>query len=380
MEQKKNADHVKAMEAKIRELDIVIGNMPGNVYWLDCNNVYLGCNDIQAEWLNFSSRRDIVGKTNHMIWPHQAEELNSRNRSVMLENKAYIGEEIAFTKDQEIVFLSHKVPLHDEKGQVIGLLGVSLDITDRKRMEKELKIAKEIADIANQTKTEFIRNMEHDIRTPLSGVISVANHLQFIEQDSQKKEFLNDIQIATQELLNYLDNIFEFSQINTGSVPLIAKEFNLLFVLQGISNLESAALKEKNLNLMIDYSPDAPKIVVGDRFRIHRALLNLVNNAIKFTHEGYVKVSVRLAGQTRTGEVVLKISVEDTGLGIDKKNHEKIFDKFTRCDPSNKGIYKGTGLGLWVVKQFLNDLKGNISLQSEIGKGSIFTCEIPFKL
>jgi signal transduction histidine kinase len=247
-------------------------------------------------------------------------------------------------------------------------------------MEKELNLAKEKAELANQTKTEFIRNLEHDIRTPLSGIKSVTKYLETIETDPKKKEFLSDIEIATNELLNYLDNIVEFSQINTGTAPLILKEFDLEQVLKGIINIELAAAKDKRLDLMLNYEEHMPKKVIGDRFRLHRMLLNLLNNAIKFTDHGFVKINVNVAKCMPNNEVILRIAVEDTGIGIAKKNYEIIYDKFTRCDPSNKGIYKGTGLGLWIVKQFIQDLRGEIHLESELGKGSVFTCLLPFKL
>jgi signal transduction histidine kinase len=121
-------------------------------------------------------------------------------------------------------------------------------------------------------------------------------------------------------------------------------------------------------------------MVIGDRFRLHRMLLNLVNNAIKFTDQGYVKISVSFIEKINEKEVLLEIAVGDTGIGIAKKHHEIIYDKFTRCDPSNKGIYKGTGLGLWIVRQFIEDLDGQIKLTSELGCGSIFTCRLPFRL
>ena len=201
------------------------------------------------------------------------------------------------------------------------------------------------------------------------------------EVAAQIKEFLNDVEVASTELLTYLDNIIEFSQINTGVVPLINKEFNLEHTLRCIVNIELPAAKSKKLDLKIDYPAYVPKILSGDSFRLHRVLLNLVSNAIKFTQQGYVKINVDLVEESSSEEsILLKIGIEDTGIGIDKKHHKMIFEKFTRCNPSNKGLSKGSGLGLWVVKHFIEDLKGNIELISTLGEGSVFTCLIPFKL
>lgn len=379
IEEKNNVIH--KLEAKIQYLESIIALLPGHVYWLDRENVYQGCNNLQAEAAKLPSRQAIVGKKNaNLLWSDQAQELDLVNSLVMDAGKPYVGEEFAEMAGGQGIYLSQKVPLRSEKGDVIGLLGVSFDITDRKRMEKELEIARERAELANQTKTEFIRNLEHDIRTPLCGIKSVTKYLETIEDDAKKKDFLSDIEIATNELLNYLDNIVEFSQINTGATPLIVKEYNLEQVVKGIINLELAAARSKRLDLIFEYAPNVPTMVIGDRFRLHRMLLNLVNNAIKFTDQGYVKISVNFVENITEKEVLLEIAVGDTGIGIAKKHHETIYDKFTRCDPSNKGIYKGTGLGLWIVKQFIEDLHGQIKLTSELGKGSIFTCRLPFRL
>lgn len=373
---------IKALEAKVRELDNVIANMPGHVYWLDRNNVYMGCNHIQAQAFNIPSRHAIHGKTNAMLLPEIALKLDDINQKVMtgLES-SYFGEEHADFDQEYQIFLSQKVALRDDEDNVVGLLGVSFDITDRKRMEKELKEAKDQAEIASQTKTEFIQNMEHDIRTPLSGIMGVISHLGQLEGDLEKKKFIDDLYIATNELISYLDNIVELAQMNSHDTPLTCKEFNVEQILQGIVNIELAAAKAKNLDLVLQCPDEVPRIIMGDRFRLHRLLLNLVNNAIKFTQKGSITLSVELIEEdVYSEEVILKFSVKDTGMGIEEKHHEMIFDKFVRCDASNKGVHKGGGLGLWIVKQFVKDLQGEIELMSELGKGSLFMCTIPFKV
>lgn len=372
---------IKELEDQVERLDSIIASLPGHIYWLDRHNILQGCNNLQAETAKLPSRQAIVGKKNRdMVHTQDADELDQINNDVMKTGTPYVGEEIGFRADGEAVYLTQKAPLRNKQGEIIGLLGVSFDITDRKHMEQELKAARAEAELASQTKTEFIRNLEHDIRTPLAGILSVTRYLDAIEHDEKKKELLLDVEVATNELMSYLDNIMEFSQINSGATPLIYKEFNLEHVVRGIINIESAAAKSKGLQLCCEYSSKAPKMVIGDRFRCHRLLLNLVNNAIKFTEKGYVKISVNCDRKLNDGKVWLELIVEDSGIGIAKKNHEVIFDKFTRCDPSNKGIYKGTGLGLWIVKQFIEDLKGEIRLQSELGKGSAFICRLPFQV
>lgn len=368
------------LKEKVAHLENIIGLLPGHVYWVDRQNIFQGCNDAHAQFAQLSKRKEIVGKTYHDFWESVACDTELLNLKVMEEGVPYVGEEkVIFPDQHESIYLSHKVPLHNANDDVIGLLGISLDITDRKRMEKELKLAKEAAELANETKTEFIRNMEHDIRTPLCGIMNVVTYLQTLEKDDNKKEFLSDIHIATQELLNYLENIVEFSQITLGAIPLIFREFDFKQLLQSILNLESAAVKDKRIELSLHYEDGIPQSVIGDRFRVHRILLNLISNAIKFTNKGKVQVHVSVHEQS-SREIILEIKISDTGIGIHPKYHEIIFEKFVRCDPSNKGVYKGKGLGLWVVKSFIEDLNGSITLESELEKGSVFTCLLPFKL
>jgi two-component system aerobic respiration control sensor histidine kinase ArcB len=381
IESKEESEIVQSLRNKIDELENVLALMPGHVYWMSKEEYYLGSNTQVAKFLNLQSREQMIGKHLTDVVPHNdAQAIRKVNHLVMEEGKTYLGEEICEIPGHEGIYLTQKVPLKNKEMKIIGLLGISLNITDQKKIEKELQEAKEIAEIANQTKTEFIRNMEHDIRTPLCGIMGVVAYLNSIEQDSTKKEFLNEVERSTNELLNYLDNIVEFSQMNTGTVPMILKEFNLKQMLNGILNLESAAAKHKTLDLILIYPESIPRLVVGDRFRLHRILLNLVNNAIKFTEQGYVKIHVNVLEFSSPEEVRIEIAIEDTGIGIEKKYHQPIYDKFMRCDPSNKGVYKGTGLGLWIVRQFINDLKGTISLESQRGKGSVFTCTFPFQL
>ncbi|MBV8802424.1 MAG: PAS domain-containing protein, partial [Gammaproteobacteria bacterium] len=295
LENREESALVQSLRAKIDELENVLALMPGHVYWMNNEGYYLGSNTQVAKFLNLGSREQIIGKHLTSVVPaSDAQVIHKINQPVTEKGITYLGEEVCEIPGHEGIYLTQKVPLKNKEGKIIGLLGISLDITNQKKIEKELQEAKEIAEIANQTKTEFIRNMEHDIRTPLCGIMGVVAYLNSIEHDAAKKEFLNELERSTNELLNYLDNIVEFSQMNTGTVPMILKEFNLEQMLNGILNLESAAAKHKALDLILIYPDSIPRWVIGDRFRLHRILLNLVNNAIKFTEYGYVKICVNL--------------------------------------------------------------------------------------
>lgn len=369
-------DLVNALQERINQLENIIALMPGHVFWLDRDGIYQGCNNAQAAFLNLASPHEIIGKTTSEILPiPQAADIDRNNVQIMEADVAALCEET----DGKSIYLSSKAPLHNQQGDVTGLLGISMDITQRKRDENELREAKKRAEIATQVKTEFIRNMEHDIRTPLCGIIGISNYLKSKAQDPEYEELLQDIEAASTELLEYFNDILEFSQIDMGTTPIILKEFNLKEAIQSIIRMELPAIKDKNIKLYVEYPDNIPHVITSDKFRINRALLNLVSNAIKFTNIGTIKIRVSLGEKTGIN-AVLKIAIIDTGIGIAKNNQEMIFDKFTRCDPTNRGLYKGTGLGLWIVKQFMDELGGKINLESEPGKGSTFTLLVPIQI
>jgi PAS domain S-box-containing protein len=186
------------LRTRIDYLEKIISLMPGHVYWLDKNNVYLGCNDLQAKSVELNSRHDIVGKRNgDLIWKEFADELDNLNIEVMKTGRPHIEEENIRTVNGVKIVLSQKVPLYDDNNNVMGILGISFDITERKRMEKELLEAKEKAEIVNQVKTDFIRNMEHDIRTPISGLIGVTNYLKVQQSNVRHRELLEDMELAS---------------------------------------------------------------------------------------------------------------------------------------------------------------------------------------
>jgi two-component system aerobic respiration control sensor histidine kinase ArcB len=355
--------------------------MPGHVYWLDKNNVYQGCNNIQAEAAKLNSPKEIVGKTNYdMIWKVDAERLNATNMEVMSSGKAQSMEETAVMAQGPGIYLSEKVPLfNQDHSDVIGILGISFDITERKRTEEALKVAKEKAEVANQVKTEFIRNMEHDIRTPISGIFGVANYLKSHQSNPKHQELLSDIESASSELLDYLNNILEFSQITQDVLPIVWKDLYLKEIIESILRMEVPALKHKNLELETIYSPNLPDVLIGDTFRVYRIILNLVSNAIKFTDAGKIVIEAKIISQ-ENNNVILQVSVSDTGIGIPENQQQMIYDKLTRCCPANKGTYKGSGVGLWVVKQFITELNGSVELESTVGKGSVFTITLPLQI
>jgi two-component system aerobic respiration control sensor histidine kinase ArcB len=374
------------LKKKIEEIDLslehIVSHLPGHVYWKNKYGIYLGCNDRQANTLGLNQGNEIIGKTDFDLpWGNTlATAIRENDLRIMSTENSEIVEEIALINNKETVFLSQKTPLKNKQGKVMGILGISFDITKQKELEKSLTIAKELAESADQLKSEFIRNMEHDIRTPFSGILGMAKILDANETDPMKKQIIRDISLCTQELLNYSCSILDFSNIEAGSLRLLAKKFCIQDLIETVTNIEKPAAKSKGLDFSVHLDLNVPTIIIGDEYRLKRILINLISNAIKFTHEGFVYLHISAVFHEPSNTISLKCIVEDSGIGIAEDKINMLYEKFSRLNPSNPGIYKGQGLGLRIVKQFVKEMKGEIEINSALEKGSSFTCILPFQI
>ncbi|ETO92012.1 PAS domain-containing sensor histidine kinase [Legionella oakridgensis] len=384
-----NITHRKEQESILRAsqeqtqstLENIVANMPGHVYWKDRNGVYLGCNNRQARSLGFQYGYEIVGKTDFDLpWGENKAELFQRNdKHIMETGETEIIEEKAQVDGKDAIVLSHKSPMRNKQGEITGLLGISIDISDRKKIETELHRAKELAEAASQAKTEFLENMRHDIRTPLTGIVGFSDIIKSEADNPHIKEYADNLIASSHALLDLMDEVLEAIRVSSGEIPKLKKKFILNHIMQHAMDLNKAKAASKRLDLSMEFDKDIPQYLIGDSVRIHRIALELLANALNFTDSGFVKLTVTLASR-RNREIIIKLMVQDSGMGIPKDKQQEIFLHFKRLTPSYKGIYKGAGLGLSVIKQFIDDLDGEIYVDSAMQKGSTFTCVIPLKV
>ena len=280
---KNEALHLKEIIKTRNYYENILGLMPGHVYWLDRNNVYLGCNDIQAKQAQLTMRQDIVGKKNKDLpWKNQAEELDRLNKEVMETGVARTEVEHAVMANGDGVYLSQKVPLCNEQNETIGLLGISIDITELKRTEIALMIAKELAEAANQAKIEFIANMSHDIRTPLSGLVGMSKYLEENLTTPDHKQYAQWINESGEQLLSLLNDILDVvSTENASERDIRADVFDLRHCIDEIVKLERPTTQLKKIKLTVLLDELLPQYIICDRAKLHRILLNLLSNAIK---------------------------------------------------------------------------------------------------
>jgi two-component system aerobic respiration control sensor histidine kinase ArcB len=366
---------------KLKMLEDIIAAMPGNIYWIDREGRYLGCNDNEAQHVGLRHRQEIIGKTNsdmpEFIYP---EKLDTINEEVMSSNRDITIEEPALLHDgTEAIFLSNKVPLRDGDGNVVGLLGISIDITDRKKQEEDLKKAKEKAEEATVLKNDFIKNIEHDLRTPFTGILGIAEMIWKEEKDPEKKEMLGYIVSSAKQLLDYHNNVLEFSKVIAGNFPVLCKKMDIKKLVTHIVDIEKPAAIQKNLDFTMEFDETIPSVLMSDEYRVSRILLNLISNAIKFTIKGSIHLSVK-AQLIKDKIIVVDFTIKDTGVGIPLEKQQYIFEQFTRLTPANEGLYFGLGIGLKIVKEFTRDLSGNIDLLSHANQGTSFTISLPFEI
>ena len=336
--------------------DHIIRHTTGNVYWKDLEGRYLGCNDSYAEMIGLSHPNEIISKNDRELFfgtlgEERLKALIDLDQTVMGLGIEKMIEEVGVDKNGSLaIYMTKKVPVRDEKNNIIGLVGNSLDITKQKQAEL--------------AKLEFLRNMSHDLMTPFTGIQGIASILYEEEVDADKKIHLKYLIQSSERLLQLFKQILEVSEF--GGRQLKLELFNLKDLVTDTVAMVSASIRLKGLSLIIDAED---KKIKSDKLRVARILLNLLSNAIKFTNAGSIHI---MAYEDENKG--LTIHVKDSGTGIPEEKLEVIFEKFQKLSESGKHAhFMGSGIGLYIAKQFALELGGNIFVESELEKGSTFT-------
>jgi len=355
----------------------IFDNTPAPIYMKDSDGRYVLINK-RYEMMSHISLEEIIGKTDGDIFPEQIATLfRSQDEEVKRQNRSLDFVETILLPDGEFTFITLKFPIHDANGKILGVAGFCTDITDQKRNEVELALAKEAADGANQAKSLFLANMSHEIRTPMNAIMGMAQLLEYTELSAEQKQYLDAIQISSESLLSIINDVLDISKIEAGKVELERAPFSLRACINDIVKIQISPAHAKGLSIRTDIPAEVPDNLTGDQFRLRQILLNLVGNAIKFTDTGGITVAVS-EHERQHDTALLRFSITDTGIGIRPEVVENIFEPFTQADVSTTRTFGGTGLGLSICRRLVELMGGRIEVESSEGAGSTFEVVIPF--
>jgi two-component system, sensor histidine kinase and response regulator len=373
----------KQLEDKLKRekdlLQMLMDNVPDYIYFKDINTKYIRANKAIANFFK-TDVNNLIGKADvDFLSKAAAKKTHKQDLFVLNKEKVLINEvEKLQDLDGNTVWISTtKVPIKDENSQVIGLVGVSRDVTMLELTKQHFEMAKIKAEEANEAKSLFLANMSHEIRTPMNGIIGMADIMSKSNLDVSQKEYLDIIMKSGQTLLSLINNILDFSKIESGKMELETVPINIRSVIEEVADMHVVQATSKSVDLLTYIDPEIPEFVGGDYIRLKQIITNLVNNAIKFTSKGEVVVHVNYLGKVN-GNHEISFKVKDTGIGIAEENQKKLFRSFSQVDASSTRKYGGTGLGLAISQRLVGLMKGELKLESALNSGSLFYFKCEF--
>jgi len=374
-ERKKIEEQVTVSEKKFKDLFnysqalICTHDMDGRL--IDVNPAFCEQTGYLAE--------DATGKSIMYFLPETDKaQFEANYLTPVKNNKRVKGLFRVLHKTGGLVYLLYQNFRVEQPGEEPYIVSFSQDVTERIKMEKELKEAKKITEETAKVKEKFLANMSHEIRTPMNGIMGITALLQKTRLDAEQAAYLKIVQDSAQVLLNIINDILDLEKINTGNINLEIIPFDIGARLKDITSLFTPVAKDKKLALLLDVKINPGTVLAGDPTRFTQIMNNLISNAIKFTHEGGVTVTASII-HTNEETTTVYLTVKDTGIGIADKGLETIFTPFTQAYPETTRMYGGTGLGLAITKNLVDMQNGRIWIDSRLNMGSTFHVEIPFK-
>ena len=369
--------------------DTLLLNMPTNVYWLDEHCHMLGCNKNTLDFLGMKSMKEFVGKSYEELaelasWqPGLAESFKADDLYVIETGQPIVSKEeppISLPDGSVVYYVTDRVPIRNAAGKIIGVIGISHEVTELKDTQKRLEQAVSDAKAADNTKDLIIQNLRHDWITPFCGVYSIPELLAEDEEDEDKKEQLLLSAESGCELMDHVKSILTMIRSVDGIPPVVRQPVDIVALTEKIHRMYKAVAhtKEITLEFKIDIEPSISN-VLSDAYRIERIVMDVLSNAIKFTNkQGRVSLQLLIVEKPDEKQPHLLFIIRDNGIGMTEEQIRQIYEPFYRASPAYNAKYKGAGTGLTTVKRYLDDLSGEILCESVVGEGTTFKIAVPF--
>jgi len=364
-------ERTEALRRSREELQAILDNSPALIHVKTAKGHYSLVNYRWADLAGISVDQ-AVGRSDAELFPAAiADALRRDDRLVLERGEPSQYEETRERGGRQQVFHTYKFPLLNDLGQPYGVCGISHDITEMKHAEAELRRARDLAEAASRAKSAFLANMSHEIRTPMNAILGMTSLALNTELTPRQRNFIEKAHRSADSLLGIINDILDFSKIEAGKLAIESTAFRLDQTLEDLSDAIGLKAESKGIALRFDADPAIPATMIGDPLRLGQILINLGNNAVKFTDQGEIIVKVRLIEMKAT-RMMLQFSISDTGPGLLPEQQATLFQSFSQADSSTTRRFGGTGLGLAISKRLSELMGGRIWVESRVGKGSVF--------
>jgi two-component system, sensor histidine kinase and response regulator len=376
------SDLISAKDALISERDLLqllIDHIPSPIFVKDNKSVFTRANQALANHLGVPGVDHIIGKTDYDFYDkEEADEFFQEEQRIIHNNEPLIHKiESSYRNSDSPKWMSTtKIPLNSNK-IVTGIVGVSHDITEQILVKQRLEYAKKKAEEASIAKSNFLSNMSHEIRTPMNGIIGMADVLSLTDLDDDQRKIVDIIMRSGNNLLHIINDILDLSKIEAGKLELEKVPVSVRDLVTEVKEMMDFSANSNDIKLHCVMDTNLPESVMGDALRFKQVLLNLISNAIKFTHSGSVTIELKVIGNSDSKHCI-QVKVIDTGIGMDNDEVENIFESFTQADTSTTRKYGGTGLGLSISNKLIEMMGGELKVKSKKGEGSTFYFEVMF--